>query len=72
MRQILLLSGLILAGAAPCKSQDTFVLKNRQTIEGRVEWECSRGGDLHCFAAVAEGDSMRLGVPRYRVGDERR
>jgi len=48
-------------------SQDTIVLKNRQTIGGRVVWELSRGDDLHYLAAALEGDSMRLFLPRHRV-----
>lgn len=67
MRRILLFLTAVLAGLLPCKSQDTIVLKNRCTIEGRVAWSLSRGDDLHYHMAAAEGDSMRLCVPRHRV-----
>ena len=67
MRRILLFLTAVLAGLLPCKSQDTIVLKNRCTIEGRVAWNLSRGDDLHYHMAAAEGDSMRLCVPRHRV-----
>lgn len=67
MRRFLLLSGFILMGALPCKSQDVIVLRGEQSLTGRVLWEKSKGDSLFYNSAVSVGDSLLLFVPRRRV-----
>ena len=67
MRRFLLLSGFILMGALPCKSQDVIVLRGEQSLTGRVLWEKSKGDSLFYNSAVSTDDSLLLFVPRRRV-----